>query len=192
MNKYKLSILIPTLYSRLNKFTTCVENLMKQIRAENLTESIEIIAHFDNKSIGLSKKRTDMLKNAQGDFIAFLDDDDKISDNYIKLIYEKIINNPTTDVITFHQQCDVDGNQFMVVSDIQYDLKLNNSNIAGCFIRFPWIWCVWRRSLVAAIPFKDMYADKKNFGEDAIWLEALRSRVKTETKNKSYSTLLYI
>ena len=76
MSPYKLSILIPTLYSRIEKFNAMVRKIIKQVESNGLTDHIEIISHFDNKSVGLSKKRTDMLKNANGDFVTFLDDDD--------------------------------------------------------------------------------------------------------------------
>jgi glycosyltransferase involved in cell wall biosynthesis len=182
MNSYKLSILIPTLYSRMQKFTVLAEKIMYQIKENNLTQNIELIAHYDNKSIGLSKKRTDMLKNAQGDFITFLDDDDNIAPNYIESIYYTILKHPQTDVITFNQHCNVDGEKFVVKSDIKYDLTLQRTQKYNIFIRFPWIWCIWRRDLIVNIPFIDPDSNKKNYGEDLFWLSKVKNKIHTETK----------
>ena len=58
---YKFSILIPTLHTRMENFQKLINKLIKQINENNLQNEIQIISHFDNKTIGLSKKRTEML-----------------------------------------------------------------------------------------------------------------------------------
>lgn len=182
MGSYKLSILIPTLYSRIEKFNAMVHKIMKQVEDNELTSHIEIISHFDNKSVGLSKKRTDMLRNANGDFVTFLDDDDDISDDYIKLIYDSIVKNPDTHVITFNQHCNCDGRVFFVQCDIGHDLTLNRTASQQVYTRYPWIWCVWKRELVCQTPFSDPDPNKKNYAEDSHWITNIKDKIKNETK----------
>ena len=179
---YKFSILIPTLHTRMENFQKLINKIIKKINENNLQNEIQIISHFDNKTIGLSKKRTEMLSNAIGDFITFIDDDDDISDDYIKLIYHTIINNPDSDVITFMQHCNVDGRKFNLICDINYNTSLNKTNNPNLFIRYPWIWCVWKRDKVKNNLFYDENPNRKNYGEDAVWCKNNIKNIKKETK----------
>ena len=51
------------------------------------------------------------------------------------------------------------------------------------YIRYPWIWCVWRRENVVDISFEDSI-NKINYGEDKEWLlQVMKSnKIKIETK----------
>jgi glycosyltransferase involved in cell wall biosynthesis len=170
----KLSILIPTLFTRRLQFNRITEKLMKQINENNYEKEIEIIAHYDNKTVGLSEKRTNMLLTSCGEYIAFLDDDDDISDNYIKLIMKTIKENNNIDVITFKQHCNIDGKKFNLVSSIKYDLNMNNyDKKSNTYFRYPWIWCVWKSNKVKDLIFEDPTA-RKNYGEDGNWLKKIK------------------
>lgn len=183
-SKILLSILIPTLFTRRKVFNEITEKLMKQIEENNFQNLVEIIAHFDNKTIGLARKRNNMLKTASGKFISNLDDDDDIGNTYIKDIIDCIIKNPDTDVITFKQHCNCDGKEFYVESGLEYELNMNRKE-NNTFFRYPWIWCVWRKSKVNNIEFKDP-GDKKNFEEDYYWLKKIieSNNIKKEVKIK--------
>ena len=176
-----LTIMIPTIISRKDKFFTITEKLMKQIKENDLEDLVEIISHFDNKTVGLSYKRTNMLRTTGGKFVASLDDDDDVSNDYIISIVEAIKNNLDADVITFKQHCNCDGNEFYVDSDINKPLgkqKINNNT----FIRYPWIWCAWRKEKVDIFVYNDI--GKINYREDEFWLKHVREsdRIKKEVK----------
>jgi len=175
-----LTIMIPTIISRKDKFFTITEKLMKQIKENDLEDLVEIIAHFDNKTVGLSYKRTNMLRTAGGKFVASLDDDDDVADDYIMSIVEAIRNNLDADVITFKQHCNCDGKEFYVEPDINN--SLTGTNIKGVIHRYPWIWCAWRKEKVDIFLYNDM--GKINYGEDAFWLKHVREsdRIKKEVK----------
>lgn len=180
--KILFSILIPSLFNRYEVFNELINKLEKQIEENNLKEEIEIITHIDNKNIRLIRKRNNMLLSSRGKFIAFLDDDDTVSDDYIKEIVKKIKENPESDVITFKQHCNCDGWEFNLFSDINSKVdKVKVSN--NSYIRYPWIWCVWKRENVVDISFKDS-RDRINCGEDKEWLiQIMKSKkIKTETK----------
>lgn len=179
-NGILLTIMIPTIISRKEKFFKITEKLMKQIKDNNLDDLVEIISHFDNKTVGLSYKRTNMLRTAGGKFITSLDDDDDISDEYIISIIETIKNNLDADVITFKQHCNCDGNEFFVESDIKSPLLGNNIN--GTLYRYPWIWCVWRKEKVGIFTYADI--GKVNYREDEFWLRNVlgSNRINKEIK----------
>lgn len=177
-----LSILIPSLFNRKEVFNELIDKLEKQIKENKLDKQIEIITHIDNKNIRLIRKRNNMLLSSKGKFIAFLDDDDTVSDDYIKDIVNKIKEKPESDVITFKQHCNCNGWEFDLFSDTNSKVdkvKLSNNS----YIRYPWIWCVWKRENIVDISFKDAIG-KLNCGEDREWLiQVMKSnKIKIETK----------
>lgn len=176
-----LSILIPTLFTRKKVFNELTDKLMKQIKENNLEDKVEIIAHFDNKTIGLAKKRNNMLKTSSGKFITNLDDDDDIGETYIKDIVDTIIKNTDADLITFKQHCNCDGKQFHVDSDINRSIQGYWKN--NILYRYPWIWCAWKRENFKEIYLEDIFK-KKIYGEDRFLLEKLKKseRFKKEIK----------
>ena len=76
--KKKLSILIPSLHSRTDMFCELINVLHKQ-----KTDEVEIISLIDDGEMSIGAKRNELVRVANGDYIAFVDDDDSISKNYI-------------------------------------------------------------------------------------------------------------
>jgi glycosyltransferase involved in cell wall biosynthesis len=56
-------------------------------------ELVEVITD-DTTGISIGAKRNVMLQAATGDYICFIDDDDRIADNYIELVMAGIATNP--------------------------------------------------------------------------------------------------
>lgn len=94
-----LSILICTIDSRKEEFTILKNHLEKQIKENNLVEKVEIIYCCDNKIYPVGLKRNALLKNASGKFLCFVDDDDWVSKDYVKLITDVIKENEDIDCI---------------------------------------------------------------------------------------------
>jgi len=81
----KLSILILSIESRADKLASL------KARIEKLAPlNCEILVSLDNGEKTKGKKRNELLQAAKGEYIAFIDDDDNISDNYFTLIYRGI------------------------------------------------------------------------------------------------------
>lgn len=80
----KLSILIPTLLSRVTYSNSLWEKLREQ--CEKAKAKIEIIDCQDDGERTIGLKRNALLETATGDYICFIDDDDMISANYIELL----------------------------------------------------------------------------------------------------------
>lgn len=81
----KLSILIPTLPKRAEK----LKRLLAILRPQ-LTDDVEILTDDREKHISTGEKRNFLLRNANGLYSVFIDDDDLISENYISLLMEGI------------------------------------------------------------------------------------------------------
>ena len=107
----KLSILIPTLNERWNKFAPLVDNLITQGEEAGykFIYDFEIIAPMDNRRSNVGNKRNICLDMANGDFTVFIDDDDQVADDYVKSILDAITNNPNIDAIGFKGKYYVNG-----------------------------------------------------------------------------------
>ena len=83
------SILICTLESRKELFDKLHSHLLKQINDNNFKD-VEILYFSDNKDYPVGIKRNTLIDQANGDYVSFIDDDDEVSDNYVKLIHDAI------------------------------------------------------------------------------------------------------
>lgn len=87
MSKPKLSILIchqPDKPERV-KFLS----RLKQIVWPQLQLDAEMIIH-DGIGMSIGQKRNELLQDAEGEYVCFIDDDDIVSDNYVELLMEGI------------------------------------------------------------------------------------------------------
>ena len=100
----KLSILIPTIPSRLQ---TYLPKMLAQVNTQiGSREDIEVIALYDNKKRSIGQKRNALLDLAQGSHLVFLDDDDSISDDYISSVME-VLDKSHPDCIVYDCLCTV-------------------------------------------------------------------------------------
>lgn len=104
-NKYdvlrniKLSILVPTVPSRIDLFyPRLIKHLLKQTESYN---DIEVLSIFDNKKRTIGEKRNNLMDMANGEYLVFIDDDDRITDDYIYEIMTALYKNPHTDCVVF-------------------------------------------------------------------------------------------
>jgi len=84
----KLSILICSLEKRQEQLAELLAELNLQITSCDATAIVEVITEVDSKQITTGAKRNNLLNKASGKYICFIDDDDHIYPNYIKLILE--------------------------------------------------------------------------------------------------------
>src|SRR5208282_4585142 len=103
----QLSLLIPTLECRSAQFSCLVEGLEFQIRNAGRSSDVEILLYPDAGGHSIGYKRNILLGRAKGEFVAFIDDDDEVSECYIELICDALGRRPEVDclgirgVITF-------------------------------------------------------------------------------------------
>ena len=107
----KLSILVPSVAERRKTFLPkSLDMLYGQLEAlpEQDQKEVEIIYLIDNKTIMLGDKRNLLVDMANGDYIAFVDCDDRISSDYISSLLEGIKSN--SDAIVFLAEVSLNGN----------------------------------------------------------------------------------
>ena len=168
------TVMILSIPSRIEKhLMPLYSKMLKQ--AESHPE-VEILCLIDNKSMTIGEKRQSLLNCARGKWVGFMDDDDDISDDYIKNLSYVMKNSPA-DVITFDQHCSVNGEEFLV------NFSMNNPHqpwIPGSgtkkILRPPYHMCFWRSEIAKSSPFKP-----SSYGEDLAWCVGMHPKVRTET-----------
>lgn len=80
----KLSLLIPTIDNRRQSFKELILKLTSQIIDAHAEEHVEIISLCDKGLLSIGAKRNELLQRAHGEYVAFIDDDDTVSDRYIE------------------------------------------------------------------------------------------------------------
>ena len=94
-----LSLLIPTLESRRLLFTAMVASVESQVERCGLACRIEILSEVDDGTLPIGTKRNLLMERASGHFIAFVDDDDELSPDYLRLVVAAIESDPEVEVL---------------------------------------------------------------------------------------------
>jgi len=153
MTKPILSILTPSVPSRRDKLAALCDKIEHQIS----DLPVEHLVLLDNKRRSVGLKRDALLRAARGKYVAFVDDDDDIAEDYVAEILRAASESP--DVITFNQDAFVNGENSTV------EFRLGNPNEpftpGGATLRNAWHVCAWRRSLAVCSNFPD-----NSYGED--------------------------
>lgn len=147
-----LSILTPTVPSRFDRLAALREKIEAQADPR-----MEWLAFSDNRRRTIGEKRDGLLRLALGRYVAFVDDDDDIADDYVPSLLEAASQEP--DVITFRQRATWKGQD----SEIHFALGNPNEPFrpGGITRRNAWHVCAWRRSLAVRSFFPP-----SNYGED--------------------------
>ncbi len=94
-----LSILIPTLESRRALFGRISATLQMQIHACGWDDRIEILSMADAGELPTGTKRNALMRRARGEFIASVDDDDDVSEQYVELVGGALLAHPDVDCL---------------------------------------------------------------------------------------------
>ena len=176
-SQLKLSILILSIPSRLEKYTKLQDKLLAQIGDR---EDVEVLCMIDNKSFHIYEKRNVLLQAARGSHLAWLDDDDDVADNYIEKLTAVIEEDPSWDVISFNQDTYLDGKHARIYCEMGNPHDPVIMDVNGNYkdtLRPPYNWCVWRTELAQSESFRSAYSQTGQSCEDIDWLVRLYPKV---------------
>jgi len=182
MSKPKLSILIPTIPDRHLSYIDLYSELTKQVkRCEQLHPTLGTVEILTNESpkyinggLTVGAKRDSLLHKAKGDYVAFVDDDEFISPNYIEEMLRMC--NEGNDICCFRSlfKCDT----YIAVIDMDLHHTFNaEANPEYITFRRPFHVCAIKRDLAQRYHFPD-----KNNAEDWAYMEQVLKDVKTQSK----------
>lgn len=187
LQEIKLSILIPSIPSRVTKF---LMPLYEKLKTQCLKyPEVEILIFLDNKTRTIGKKREGLVKLAQGEYQVQIDDDDNVTPDFVSSLMEVIKTDKPYDVILFDQYASINGENLFTVQ-----VEMNNENeqckkINGVWVnikRAPFHNMCWRSSIAKSEDFPDA-----SYGEDWHWAKRLNEKVKTHYKINKALTFYY-
>lgn len=169
-----LSVLVPSVSARRMDFAPRIADaLYGQLEALPAADQprVEILMLTDAKSMVLGDKRNALIRIAQGDYVVFVDDDDRIADDYLSTLLEA--TSQRTDVITFNADVSLDGGKPM---KCRYSITYaEDANTATEYHRLPNHITAVRREHALTTPFASQLK-----GEDSDFATRLRPLLRTE------------
>ena len=160
----KLSILIPTLKERSAVLSKLLDTIYSQIAFGGQRGNVQVLLDDRDKSVPTGTKRNELIQKATGEYIVFIDDDDKITATYITDIIEALEKNP--DVVTFNGYMTTNGGNpkpFVIRLGEGYEER------GSTYYRYPNHLCPMKKSLIQGVKFPD-----KTYGEDFAWATKIR------------------
>ena len=155
-----LSILICSLHSRREKFyKNLITELEKQLKEYKNAHYIQIVSIIDNKKMTVGHKRNQLIECANGDYLCFVDDDDRVSDDYIKELHTAIQTND--DCICFDVEVKLNKNKPMIAHFGNYKV---NKNLKTHYERMPNHLMAVKTEIAKKCKFPEV-----NFKEDDIY-----------------------
>ncbi len=150
-----LSILICRLKSRQEQYKKLREQLSFQVNRD-----IEVLTLEDKGEVSIGAKRNVLLKNAAGKYVCFIDDDDKISKDYIKQV--RIGMEQDVDCCSLVGEITTNGTDHRIfVHSLKYDKYFTENNV---YYRPPNHLNVIKKSIANKFRFPML-----DHGEDTDW-----------------------
>ena len=165
------SILIPTLEERRAQFARLEQELRAQIERAKMEAQVELVVWCDNREHSVGAKRNALLERARGEYVAFVDDDDAVHQNYVALITRALREHPDVDCLGIQGLVYFRGaHPKRFVYSAQYDHYFSRG---GVYYRPPYILNPMRRAHAQAFKFPHV-----NYSEDAAWaMQLARARI---------------
>lgn len=166
------SILIPTIKLRSAKFTKLYLELLRQVQSNQLHAKVEILFDLDNQENKVGSKRNSLLAHSRGQYISYVDDDDELSPNYVKLIYDTLVKNPNCDCVSLAGMIRTPGK---AEQDFVHSLKYQQAigkQLNGRRMIYSPIFHLnpIRKSIASQFKFPEY-----NFNEDTVWANQLNN-----------------
>jgi len=169
-----LSILVCSVHTR---YETFGREIQRQIWSQydslpqQYKDRIEIQILTDNKQMMLGEKRNIMVDAAQGKYVQFIDDDDRISSEMFKLVLDATESD--ADVITFLAEVSMNSSEPKIC---RYSIDFaEDQNTESGYERLPNHICAVKKSLAVKSSFPNIL-----YGEDSAYSKLLLPHLKTE------------
>jgi len=166
MSVFRLSILVPTVPERAHFLRRLRSVLDRQIHGK----PVELLLDDRPRPVAIGAKRNALLDRSRGDYVAFVDDDDLVSTNYIRDVLAALENNP--DCAELRGIITTDGGK---PKDFHHTIECKAwCEKNGVYLRMPNHLNAVRRDMALQVRFPET-----NFGEDHDYSKRLLPLLKT-------------
>ena len=166
---HKLSILIPTLEERRESLAGLRAELDRQVGKRN----VEVLHLSDNRQMSIGQKRNMLLNQSQGEYVAFVDDDDMVFYDYVDKVLNALTRNPDCTSLT-GEIVFSDGYSRPFIHSLRYTQWIDDHG-NKVYYRPPNHLNAVRRSIAVQVGFPPW-----NSGEDRSFSMGIRHHLKTE------------
>lgn len=162
-----LSVLIPATPKRYHSHLFPLwQKLQRQVDALERDGAVELLVFLDNRQRTIGEKRDALVQISRGKFVAFVDDDDDVADNYIETLVKAIdAHGDDISVVTFDQLAIINGASAICSFSLRHR---NEAFSQPRFNRSAWHVCAWKGELARKYRFP-----ASNYGEDWAWARHL-------------------
>jgi len=167
----QLTVGVLSISSRVRRF---LPTLIHKLAAQAEGRPVELVALLDNRRASIGAKRNALSAIAHGQYIAFVDDDDDVADDYVETLLAAIEANPGVDCIVFDARVTHDGGHG---KSCRYGLEYANEDRPDGYYRRPNHLCCIRANLVKTVPFEDV-----SWHEDFFWADAIGPHLRTQAR----------
>lgn len=177
VNSIDLSVLIASTHTRYRNFGLAIQDqVWKQVDglSSDYRDRIEVIMVTDNKRMMLGRKRNLMVDMAQGRYVLFIDDDDRIEPDMFRTLLDATAERGLDpDVITFLASVSLNGEP-PKICHYSKDFAEDRNTEEG-YERIPNHICCVKRELAQKVSFPHIV-----YGEDSGYAKLLLPLLKTE------------
>lgn len=173
MTEVEWSILVPTIAQREPLFLRLLGALLPQ--ADEAAGAVEVVGYRNAGRPSLGVIRDSMLANARGKYVAFVDDDDMISEDYVSTVLPLLADDP--DHVGFRMEYSEDGGEPEIVDHSLVHGRWHRAADSG-------ILC---RDFTHVDPIRRAHALRGRFAqakpgraEDRAWVKQVRPWLHTE------------
>ena len=169
----KFSILIAAVPSRVwTVYPRLINHLEMQTQGR---DDVEILALLDNKKRSVGAKRNALLSIANGEYLAFIDDDDMVAADYVESIMNALYANPTADCVVFDCVTTVNNKPYVYS---KYSVSYGGYRQEGNqWWGLPAHTMVWKSNIAKKHMYKDL-----NYEEDVRWVKEACVDIKNEVR----------
>ena len=183
----KLSVLMASVSSRL---ATKMPRIFLDLERQAKGKDVEVLVFLDDRKRSIGHKRNALVSIAQGEFVAFVDDDDRVAHDYVDRLLERIgdsTNELRPDVIVFDVWVSGYYERFGLSDRLcSYDLDHEHQTLIDRYHRKPNHLMAWRTALVKQEPFSD-----SSSGEDTDWAHRICRRFENLLRQERIDKVLY-
>ena len=153
---------------------TSLPNLVTKLDSQIGDTAVELLVFVDNKHRSVGAKRDALLRRAKGKYVAFVDDDDDVTGDYVDTLLEKLTEEPGADCVVFDTWVTHNGGRGKLC---RYGVEYEDHDAGNAYYRKPNHLCCVRTELARQVGFDDV-----SWHEDFRFASALRPLIQNQSR----------